>query len=309
MKQPLMERREALLLLAGGAAIAEGCAAEAKTTPRQPRSRRGGSDGRVVRNGRVKQGVALWPWTFKRKVPLENLLAQAAAMGLSSADMVPPQLWQRVRAAGLQVSVGLPLHGGAMSISKGINVRANHDGIVRAFEVMVPRAAAAKVPNLVCSFGNRQPKMSRDEAISNSVACLNRCKGSAEKHGVTLVLEILNSKRDHVGYIGDSSAYALEIIKAVASSHVKLLFDIYHAQVSEGDVTQTIKEQHAWIAHYQIAGNPGRHEIDDSQELNYPSILRAILATGYKGYVVHEFVPTKPDPIASLREAARICDV
>jgi hydroxypyruvate isomerase len=163
------------------------------------------------------------------------------------------------------------------------------------------------VPNLITFFGNRRG-MADAEAVANCVAGLNRIKKVAEDNGVTICVELLNSKVNHPDYQGDHTAFGLEVVKAVGSPRVRLLYDIYHMQIMEGDVIRTIQQSHEWIAHFHTGGVPGRHELDDTQELNWRAVCSAIAATGFTGYVAHEFVPTR-DPLTSLREAVALCDV
>jgi len=260
---------------------------------------------KTVKKGKIKQGACLWCWT-SRKVTLEQLCKAGAEMGLACIDLVKPEGWKVVRDHGLAVSTGLV---GAGSIANGVNDKKHHDTILRAFEENIPKAAAEGVRNVIVMFGNRVPGMSDPEAIDNSIECLNKAKVIAEASKVTIVLEILNSKVDHAGYIGDNSAYCLKIIKAVNSSYVKYLYDIYHAQIMEGDVMRTIQKESQWIGHYHTGGNPGRAEIDETQELNYVAITKAVIKTGFAGYYAHEFIPKKADPIQSLRDAVALCDV
>ena len=163
------------------------------------------------------------------------------------------------------------------------------------------------MPNLITFFGNRRG-MADAEAAANCVAGLNRVKKVAEDNGVTICVELLNSKVNHPDYQGDHTAFGVEVVKAVGSPRVRLLYDIYHMQIMEGDVIRTIQQNHEWIAHYHTGGVPGRHELDDTQELNWRAVCSAIAATGFTGYVAHEFVPTR-DPLTSLREAVTLCDV
>jgi hydroxypyruvate isomerase len=198
-------------------------------------------------------------------------------------------------------------YAGGGSIPDGLNVKANHDAIVRNFEKIIPRAAAQRVPNVITFFGNRRG-MSDQEAIANSVEGLNRVKKIGEDHGVTICVELLNSKVDHKDYQGDRTAYGVEIVKAVASPRVKLLYDAYHMQIMEGDLIRTIRDNRAHIAHFHTGGVPGRNELDQSQEINWRAVAQAVVDTGFTGYFAHEFRPTR-DPITSLREAVAICDV
>jgi hydroxypyruvate isomerase len=256
---------------------------------------------RIVANGRLKQSVSRWPYNA---IPLPDFCKAIAAMGLPAIDLLEEPEWQVARDHGLVVSMG---YAGGGSIRDGLNVKANHDAIVKNFERLIPRAAAMKIPNVITFFGNRRG-MSDEEATANCVAGLNRVKKIGEDHGVTICVELLNSKVNHPDYQGDRTPFGVAIVKAVDSPRVKLLYDIYHMQIMEGDLIRTITDQHQYIAHYHTGGVPGRHELDDTQEVNWPAVCRAIVATGFTGYVAHEFVPTR-DPLTSLREAVKLCDV
>src|SRR4029450_11316028 len=174
------------------------------------------------------------------------------------------------------------------SILDGLNVRANHDAIETNFRKLIPRAAAERVPNVITFFGNRRG-MRDEEAIATPPAGLNRVKRIAEDHGVTICVELLNSKVDHKDYQGDRTSYGVEIVKAVGSPRVKLLYDAYHMQIMEGDVIRTIRDNRQHIAHFHTGGVPGRNELDESQELNWRAVARAIVDTGFTGYLAHEF--------------------
>jgi hydroxypyruvate isomerase len=197
----------------------------------------------------------------------------------------------------------------AGTITQGINDPRHHDAILAGFRANIPKAAAAGVPAVITFFGNQVGGMRRADAVQHSIACMRECARVAEDHGVTIVIEMLNSKVDHIGYIGDTTAWGVEIVKGVASERVKLLYDIYHMQIMEGDVIRTIRDNHQHIGHYHTGGVPGRAEIDETQELFYPAIARAIVDTGFDGYFAHEFIPRNDDPIASLAAAVQLCDV
>jgi hydroxypyruvate isomerase len=218
-------------------------------------------------------------------------------------DLVGPEDWPALKKHGLVCSIT----SGGGTIADGLNRKENHDKITRELSENIPRAAAAGVPNVITFSGNRRG-LSDQEGLENCVIGLNRVKGLAEQHGVTICLELLNSKVDHKDYQCDHTAWGAAVVKQVGSPRVKLLYDIYHMQIMEGDIIATIRSNQEWIGHYHTGGVPGRHEIDSSQELNYPAIMRAIAATGFAGFVAHEFVP-KGDPLASLREAVRLCTV
>jgi len=256
---------------------------------------------RVVKNGRLKQSVSRWPYA---KIPLADFCRAVADMGLTGVDLLEEDEWPVARQAGLVCSMG---YAGGGSIKDGLNVKANHDAIVRNFERTIPRAASLQVPNVITFFGNKRG-MSDEEAIANCVTGLNRVKKIGEDHGVTICVELLNSKVNHADYQGDRTAFGVAIVKAVDSPRVKLLYDIYHMQIMEGDLVHTIKDQHQYIGHYHTGGVPGRHELDDTQEVNWPAVCRAIVDTGFRGFLAHEFVPTR-DPLTSLREAVKLCDV
>ena len=256
---------------------------------------------RVVKKGRLKQSVSRWCY---KDIPDPVFYKAVADMGLPAVDLLKEDQWSVVRDYGLICSMG---YGDGGTIPDGLNVVANHDAIVKGMTASLPKAAKLGVPNLITFFGNRRG-MSDADATKNCIAGLNRLKGPAEDAGVTVCVELLNSKVNHPDYQGDRSAFGLEIVKAVGSPRVKLLYDIYHMQIMEGDVIRTIKQYKDYIAHYHTGGNPGRHEIDDTQELHYPAIMKAILETGFDGYVAQEFLP-KHDPVQSLAQAFKICDV
>jgi hydroxypyruvate isomerase len=256
---------------------------------------------RVVKNGRLRQSVSRWPY---QKIALPEFCRACADMGLTAIDLLEEPDWDVVRQNGLICSMG---YAGGGSIADGLNVKANHDKIVESFERMIPRAARAKVPNVITFFGNRRG-MRDQEAIENCVAGLNRVKRIAEDHDVTICVELLNSKVNHPDYQGDHTAFGVAVVQAVGSPRVKLLYDIYHMQIMEGDLIRTIQAHHRFIGHYHTGGVPGRHELDESQEVNWPAVCRAIVGTGFTGYLAHEFVPTR-DPLTSLREAVALCDV
>ena len=256
-----------------------------------------------VSRGRLRQSVARWCYS---SMPIEELCAAVAGLGMPAIDLLEIDEWPVARDHGLAVSVGMPNAG---TIRRGINDPRNHEAIIDGFQKNIPKAAAAEIPSVITFFGNQVGGMRRADALRNSIACLRECALIAEDHGVTIVIEMLNSKVDHIGYIGDTTAWGVEIVQAVGSERVKLLYDVYHMQIMEGDVIRTIRENHQFFAHYHTGGVPGRAEIDDTQELFYPAIVREILATGFEGYLAHEFIPRSDDPMGSLAAAVRLCDV
>ncbi len=262
----------------------------------------GGATADVVRAGRLRQSVARWCYA---DVPLDDLCRAAADIGLLAVDLLTPEEWEVAHRHELVVSCGSV---GAGTIEDGLADPANHPAIISAFERHIPEAAARGVPNVICFFGNRRG-MALDVGISNSIDCLRECAPTAEEHGVTILVELLNSKVSHIDYIGDQTPYGVAVMEGVGSERVKLLYDIYHMQVMEGDVIRTIRTHQDLFAHYHTGGVPGRAEIDDTQELNYVGIATAIADLEFGGYFAHEFVPRGRDPLASLRAAAVLCTV
>ncbi|MEW6128997.1 MAG: TIM barrel protein [Acidobacteriota bacterium] len=256
---------------------------------------------RIVKNGRLKQSVSRWCYG---KIPLDDFARAVADIGLTAIDLLEEKEWAPIAKYGLICSMG---YAGGGTIPKALNDKANHDAIVKNFEATIPRAAKMKVPNVITFFGNRQ-NQSDEQAKENCIIGLNRVKKVAENEGVTICVELLNSKVDHKGYQGDYTPFGVEVIKAVASPRVKLLYDIYHMQIMEGDIIRTIRQNIDYIAHFHTGGVPGRNELDNTQELNWATVCKAIADLGFKGYVAHEFVP-KRDPLTSLREAVALCDV
>ena len=253
---------------------------------------------RSVQGGGFRQSVCRWPYA---KIPIREFFKAVADMGLTAVDLLTADEWPIAKEFGLTCSMGSGFGG---TIVDGVNDPANHEAIVKGLSEGIPRAAEAGVPNLITFFGNRRGRPD-PEAIANSVTALRRVAPLAEKYGVTVCVELLNSKVDHKDYQGDRTPYGATVVSEVSSPRVKLLYDIYHMQIMEGDVIRTVRDNRQWIAHFHTGGVPGRHEIDDTQELYYPAVFRAIRETGFTGYVAHEFVPTR-DPLTSLREAVKL---
>jgi hydroxypyruvate isomerase len=294
-----MKRREAVGVMAGlaagvGTAPVSGRAA-ASDAPRSRDIRRPA--------GRLKQSVSYWPYS---KIPLAEFAPAAKKLGLVAIDLLYIEQWPVVKDAGLVPSMGYPTARRDF-LTRGFNDPANHDLLVEELTRTLPLAAAAGVPNLIAMFGNRNGR-SDEEGAANCITGLKRVASAAEKHGVTICVELLNSKVDHKDYMGDHTAFGVKVMEGVGSPRVKLLYDIYHMQIMEGDVIRTIRDHLAHICHFHTGGVPGRHEIDGGQELNYAAVCRAIVEAGFQGYLAHEFVPSR-DPLASLGEAVRLCDV
>jgi hydroxypyruvate isomerase len=245
----------------------------------------------------LKQSVARWCF---QTIPLRELARSAKRIGLVGVDLLQPDEWAVVKEYGLVCSMGYPADRRDF-LTAGFNDRANHRMLLNELERTIPRAAKEGVPNVIGMFGNRNGR-SDAEGIAACVEGLSKIKPLAEEHGVTVCIELLNSKVDHKDYHGDRTAFGVEVMKGVASPRVKLLYDIYHMQVMEGDVIRTIRDHFAYIAHFHTAGVPGRNEIDERQELNYHAIAAAIVELGFTGYIAHEFIP-KRDPMASLQAA------
>jgi hydroxypyruvate isomerase len=255
--------------------------------------------------GRLKQSVCRWPY---KQVPLPELCRRAKEIGLTAIDLLQLDEWPIAQDAGLSVSLGYPSRREKF-IETGFNDPANHALLLKELEIVLPLAARARVPNVIAMFGNRTPQIGASAAVGNCVSGLSKIAPLAAELGVTICVELLNSKVDHAGYQGDHTAFGVEVMQGVNSPRVKLLYDIYHMQIMEGDVIRTIRDHIQWIGHFHTGGVPGRHEINDSQELNYRAIATTIADLKYQGYVAHEFVPTRADSFASLEEAYRLCSV
>jgi len=285
-------RRELLAATAGAAALAalDIAPAIARTDP--PPS-----------PARLKQSVCRWPF---ERIPLPDFCRTSRALGLVAIDLLQPDDWPVAREAGLVCSMGYPTTREDF-IARGFNDRASHDLLVQELADTLPLAARAGVPNLIAMFGNRGGRTD-DDAAAACIDGLRRVAPLAESQGVTVCVELLNSKVDHADYQGDHTAFGVRVITGVGSPRVKLLYDIYHMQIMEGDVIRTIRDHVAHIGHFHTGGVPGRHEIDDTQELNYHAIARAIADSGFSGYLAHEFQPTR-DPLTALRDAVATCRV
>ena len=253
--------------------------------------------------GRLKQGVSLW--TYQKWFDLDALCKEAVRIGLKGIDLVTPDQYATVKKYGLIPS--MTSGSGPNTIPIGLNRLENHDKVLESVKRDITLAAEANVQNVITFSGNRKG-MPDGEGLENCLIGLNKIKGYAEEKGVTVNLELLNSKVNHKDYMADHSAWGFELMKRVNSPKIKLLFDIYHMQIMEGDVIRTIRENHQWLGHYHTGGNPGRNEIDETQELNYRAVAKAIADTGYSGYFAHEFIPLR-DWQESLKQAVQICTV
>ncbi|MFI5072836.1 MAG: hydroxypyruvate isomerase family protein [Terriglobales bacterium] len=255
----------------------------------------------VPRKGQIKQSVSRWCY---EKIPLDDLCIYAAQIGLKGVDLLGPDEYEIPGRHGLVCSMA---YAGGGEIPSALNRVENHARIEEGFRKNIPLAAKAGVPNVITFSGNRAG-MSDEEGAKNTIAGLNRVKKIAEDHGVTICMELLNSKIDHKDYMCDHTAWGVQVVQAVNSPRVKLLYDIYHMQIMEGDLVRTIQQNIQWLAHFHTGGVPGRHELDGTQEVQWDGVMRGIVAAKFQGYVAHEFVPIR-DPLTSLREAADLCDV
>jgi hydroxypyruvate isomerase len=252
--------------------------------------------------GRVNHSVCKWCYG---KIPLEEFCQAAKKIGLQSVELLEVQNFPTLRKHDLACAMVSGVPGG---ITSGLNRVENHDKIVEFIEKTAPIVAEHQFPNIICFSGNRAG-MSDEQGLENCATGLKRIAPIAEKHKVTVCMELLNSKRTHPDYMCDHTAWGVELVKRVGSERFKLLYDIFHMQIMEGDMMDTIRENHQHIAHYHTGGVPGRGEIDETQEINYPAVMKAILATGFKGFVAQEFVPKRSDALASLKQGVQICDV
>lgn len=255
----------------------------------------------IPRRGRIQQSVCRWCYS---KISVDDLSAYSAHIGLKGVDLLKPDEYEIPRRYGLICTMG---YAGAGEIANGLNRVENHAAIESAFRQNIPLAAKAGVPNVITFSGNRAG-LSDAEGAKNTVLGLNRVKKIAEDHGVTICMELLNSKVNHKDYMCDHTAWGVGVMQEVNSPHVKLLYDIYHMQIMEGDLIQTIQQNIQWLGHFHTGGVPGRHELDDRQEVQWDGVMRGILAANFHGYVAHEFLPSG-DPYAGLLQAANLCDV
>ncbi len=291
--KPKFSRREAM----GMMAVAAGAAGTALTNCANAQAP---AEGKL--KGRLKQSVCKWCYD---KMSLEEMCVAAKDIGLVSIELLGEKEWPILQQHGLTCAMA----NGPSAIHNGWNKPADHDKLVADSERLLPLVKAAGLPNMIVFSGNRRG-ISDADGLVNCEQGLKRIMPLAEQLGVTVCMELLNSKRDHRDYQCDHTAWGVELCKRIGSERFKLLYDIYHMQIMEGDVIKTIQDNYQYIGHYHTGGVPGRHEIDETQELNYRRICEAIMETGFTGYLAQEFIPSKDkDPIASLRQGAKICDV
>ena len=252
--------------------------------------------------GKVNHSVCRWCYG---NIPFEDLCKVANNIGLASIELTGPEEWPILKKYGLTAAMGWSAEKG---ITEGFNNPALHDELVQRYTELIPKAAAAGITQLICFSGNRRG-LDDEKGLENCAVGLKRLMSVAEKHKITLSMELLNSKVDHGDYQCDRTDWGVSLCEKIGSDRFKLLYDIYHMQIMEGDVIATIRKNSKYISHYHTGGVPGRAEIDETQELNYPAIMNAIVATGFKGFVGQEFIPKREDKIASLKQGVMICDV
>jgi hydroxypyruvate isomerase len=255
-----------------------------------------------ILKGNINHSVARWCFN---DIDLDTLCIEAQKLGIKGIDLVGPKEWPILKKYGLDSPM---CNGAEINLIDGFNDIKFHDTLIKNYTEMIPLVANAGFKNLICFSGNKRNK-TNEEGLNNCVIGLKKLIPLAEKHGVVLVMELLNSKINHPDYQCDTTAWGVVLAKRLNSEHFKLLYDIYHMQIDEGDVIRTIRDNHNYIGHYHTAGVPGRNEIDDTQELNYSAIMKAIHETGFKGYVAQEFIPKNLNKLESLKKAIAICDI
>ncbi len=255
-----------------------------------------------VLKGNIRHSVCRWCFN---DVPLEELCVAVKPMGITAIDLIGPTEWDVLKRHGLDSSM---CNGAEINLVDGWNDPKFHAQLIKNYTEMIPRVAKAGYKNLICFSGNRRG-MDEETGLKNCVEGLQKVLPLAEKNGVVLQIEVFNSKVNHPDYMADNTPWTIELCKRLGSESFKILYDIYHMQIMEGDVIHTIRDHHQYFGHYHTAGVPGRNEIDENQELYYPAIMRAIAATGFQGFVAQEFIPLGENKLDALRKAVEICDV
>lgn len=256
--------------------------------------------------GNINHSVCYWTHNF---LSLDELCVLVKKLGFGAIDLLTPKEWPTVQKHGINCSMCYT--GGKISLTEGWNDKKYHDWLIKDYTEAIPLVAKAGYKNLICFSGNRNG-MDEETGLQNMSNGIKQIIGLAEKHGVTIQIEVFNSKVNHPDYMADNTQWTIELCKRIGSPNFKILYDIYHMQISEGDIINTIQKNHQYFGHYHTAGVPGRHEINETQELYYPAIMKAIAATGYKGYVAQEYMPTgktTDEKIAALKKAIKVCDV
>jgi hydroxypyruvate isomerase len=291
-----MKRSEAIKLMsAGTAASALGGGVFAKSAFDK-------NEEKMTLKGNINHAACRWCYN---KVPMDEFLEAAKEIGLKGIDLLGPDEWQLAIDKGMTCSMST---GDKFGITKGFNDPALHEALYKNYANLIPKAADLGIKNIICFSGNRNG-ISDEQGMINCAKGLDPIVKLAQKHGVFIVMELLNSKVNHPDYQCDHTPWGAALCEMVGSEHFKLLYDIYHMQIMEGDVIATIQKYHHYINHYHTGGVPGRNEIDETQELYYPAIMKAIVETGFDGFVAQEFVPSWDDPLQALAKGVEICDV
>ncbi|MEP7144885.1 MAG: TIM barrel protein [Ferruginibacter sp.] len=291
-------RRNAIKnILVGSAALGSSSILSSFTTEENKKDRS------LKLKGNINHSVCQWCYN---SIPLEKLCQAVKEIGFGAIDLLGPKDWPMLQKYGLYSS--MCYHGGGGNIPNGFNNKTYHDQLVKDYTEVIPMMVKAGYKNVICFSGNRNG-MDDETGLKNCAEGLKKILPLAEKNGIMVQMELLNSKINHKDYMCDRTPWGVELCKMVGSENFKLLYDIYHMQIDEGDVIRTIQDNHQYFGHYHTGGVPGRHEIDESQELYYPAIMRAIVATGFKDYVAQEFIPAKEDKLQSLKDAVLLCDV
>ena len=292
-------RRSAIKnIFASGAAIGTAGMLSSLEAGAAPMSKRK----KLKSDGAIHHSVCRWCYG---DIPLDDLCVAVKKIGFAAIDLVGPADWPVLKAHGIYSSM---CNGAEISLTKGWNHTEYHPALIKSYTEHIDLVAAAGYKNLICFSGNREG-MDDETGIKNCVDGLKQILSQAEQKGITIQMELLNSKIDHKDQMCSNTKWGIELVKQVGSEHFKLLYDIYHMQIDEGDVIRTIRDNHQYFGHYHTGGVPGRHEIDETQELYYPAIMQAIVATGFQDYVAQEFIPANADKLASLKQGVLICDV
>jgi hydroxypyruvate isomerase len=292
-----VSRRTALkTAFAGGAALAVNHLSAAVDSSKKAKKKE-----KEPLKGNIRHSVSKWCF---RDYPLDEFCAICKNIGIESVELLDPEEWPVVRSHGLTVAMA---QGAGLGIDRGFNDPKLHDELVASYERVIPMVAEAGLTNLIC-FSGKRDGVTDLQGWENCEKGLRRIIPVAEKHKVVLTMELLNSF-GHKDYLCDHTVWGVELCRRLGSAHFKLLYDIFHMQIMEGNIISHIRKYHSYFSHVHTGGNPGRAEIDETQELYYPAIMQALVETGYKGFVGPEFVPKQPDKIASLEKCIRICDV
>lgn len=292
------DRRTAIKgILAGAVALGIPSEFSALATPKAEKNN-------LMKNlkGNINHSVARWCYS---DIDIETLCVEAKKIGITGIDLVGPKDWPILQKHGL---ISTMCNGAEINLVDGFNDLKFHETLIKNYSEMIPLVAKAGYKNLICFSGSRRGKTD-EEGWNNCIIGLQKLIPLAKKYNITLVMELLNSKIDHKDYQCDRTEWGVTLAKRLNSENFKLLFDIYHMQIDEGDIIRNIRDNHHYITHFHTAGVPGRNEIDATQELNYPAIMKAIAATGFKGFVGQEFIPKNPNKLASLQQAITICDI